>query len=219
MSKFLHEDLRHLTLIAQLLAAPSVLAQDAGGSAVVEHTFLNQGRYSHRIGVSVFDKQFDNDVNFLGQQIGADVRSRPVSLRYDGEWLRDTSCFGFHVAWLRNLTSGSNNSAEAYTAARAGAEPNWDAWQADAFMDLRVGAGWLRVNLDWGYVLDGVGRVESGARADDDYAFSETAAPSEALVSMSLKRGGFRTITGGIAERNPARYRQRPGDHHRRPGR
>ncbi len=41
----------------------------------------------------------------------------------------------------------------------------------------------------------------------DDYAFSETAAPSEARVSMSLNRGGFRTITGGIAERNPARYR------------
>ncbi len=41
----------------------------------------------------------------------------------------------------------------------------------------------------------------------DDYAFSETAAPSEAQVSMSLNRGGFRTITGGIAERNPARYR------------
>lgn len=41
----------------------------------------------------------------------------------------------------------------------------------------------------------------------DDYAFSETAAPSEARVSMSLNRGGFRTITGDIAERNPARYR------------
>ncbi len=41
----------------------------------------------------------------------------------------------------------------------------------------------------------------------DDYAFSETAAPSEAQVSMSLNRGGFRTITGDIAERNPARYR------------
>ena len=120
-----------------------VTGQGTVAGAVVEHTLLNQGRYSHRIGVSVFDKQFDNDVNFLGQQIGADVRSRPVSLRYDGEWLRDTANFGFHLAWLRNLTSGSNNSAEAYTAARAGAKPNWDAWQAGAFMDLRVGEGWL----------------------------------------------------------------------------
>lgn len=41
----------------------------------------------------------------------------------------------------------------------------------------------------------------------DDYAFSETAAPSEARVTMSLNRGGFRTITGGIADRNAARYR------------
>ncbi|MCC5884912.1 MAG: FecR domain-containing protein [Gammaproteobacteria bacterium] len=41
----------------------------------------------------------------------------------------------------------------------------------------------------------------------DDYAFSETAAPTEARVSMSLNRGGFRTITGGVAERNPASYR------------
>lgn len=120
-----------------------VTGQGKVAGAIVEHTLLNQGRYSHRIGASVFDKQFDNDVNFLGQQIGADVRSRPLSLRYDGEWLRDDGNFGFHVAWLRNITSGSNNSAAAYTAARAGADPNWDAWQAGAFMDLRVGEGWL----------------------------------------------------------------------------
>ncbi|MCC5886953.1 MAG: FecR domain-containing protein [Gammaproteobacteria bacterium] len=41
----------------------------------------------------------------------------------------------------------------------------------------------------------------------DDYAFSETAAPTEARVSMSLNPGGFRIIAGGIAERNPASYR------------
>ncbi len=43
--------------------------------------------------------------------------------------------------------------------------------------------------------------------AVDDYGFSDAAAPSEAQISMSLNRGGFRTITGGIADRNPARYR------------
>lgn len=41
----------------------------------------------------------------------------------------------------------------------------------------------------------------------DDYAFSETAAPRDVRVSMSLNRGGFRTITGDIAERNQAGYR------------
>ncbi|MCC5884911.1 MAG: ShlB/FhaC/HecB family hemolysin secretion/activation protein [Gammaproteobacteria bacterium] len=120
-----------------------VTGQGTVVGAVVEHTLLNRGRYGHRIGASLFDKQFDNDVNFLGQQIGADVRSRPVTLRYDGEWLRDDGNFGFHVAWLRNVTAGSNNSSAAYTAARAGAKPGWDAWQAGAFMDLRVGQGWL----------------------------------------------------------------------------
>ena len=41
----------------------------------------------------------------------------------------------------------------------------------------------------------------------DDYAFSETAAPSEVRVNMSLNRGGFRTMTGSIPARNPASYR------------
>lgn len=41
----------------------------------------------------------------------------------------------------------------------------------------------------------------------DAYAFSEAAAPSEMQVGMSLNRGGFRTITGGIADRNPSSYR------------
>lgn len=120
-----------------------VTGQGTVVGALIEHTLLNQGRYAHRIQASLFDKDFDNDVDFLGQQIGADVRSRPLSLRYSGEWLRDDGNVGFHVAWLRNLTAGSNNSSAAYAAARAGAKPTWDAWQAGAFMDLRVGEGWL----------------------------------------------------------------------------
>lgn len=120
-----------------------VTGQGTVVGGVIEHTLLNRGRYAHRIQASAFDKQFENSVDFLGQPIGADVRTRPVSLRYDGEWLRDDGNMGFHIAWLRNLPQGSDNSAEAYEAARAGAATDWDAWQAGAFMDLRFGEGFL----------------------------------------------------------------------------
>lgn len=120
-----------------------VTGEGTVAGALVEHTLLNRGRYGHRVQASLFDKQFENSVDFLGQQIGADVRTRPVSLRYDGEWLRDDGNIGFHIAWARNLPHGSENSAAAYTAARAGAETDWDAWQAGAFLDLRFGEGWL----------------------------------------------------------------------------
>mgnify|MGYP005842432751 CR=1 FL=1 len=120
-----------------------VTGQGTVAGAIVEHTLLNRGRYGHRIQLSLFDKQFENSVDFLGQEIGADVRTRPVTLRYDGEWLRDDGNVGFHIAWLRNVPQGSDNSADAYTAARAGAETDWDAWQAGVFLDKRLGEGWL----------------------------------------------------------------------------
>lgn len=41
----------------------------------------------------------------------------------------------------------------------------------------------------------------------DEYSFAETAPPAQTRVTMSLTRGGFRTITGAIAERNRRAYR------------
>lgn len=41
----------------------------------------------------------------------------------------------------------------------------------------------------------------------DEYSFTETAPPATTRVTMSLNRGGFRTITGAVAQRNRAAYR------------
>ena len=41
----------------------------------------------------------------------------------------------------------------------------------------------------------------------DDYEFEETAPPQRSRSSMSLRRGGFRTATGRIADRNRSAYR------------
>lgn len=111
--------------------------------ATWRHSLLNIGRYNHRIQLQLLDKAFDNDIDFLGQPIGTDVRSRPVSLRYEGEWVLDEANVGFHLAWNRNLEWGADNNTTAYAESRVGAEPDWSTWTAGAFVDRRLGGPWL----------------------------------------------------------------------------
>lgn len=118
--------------------------------ATFRHSLLNRGRFGQSLEISLYDKDFDNDVDFLGQPIGNDVRSRPIGLRYEGEWTFDAANVGFHLAWNRNLSSGRNNDAATYAASRAGADVDWSTWTASAFADRRIGAGpWLlRARVD-----------------------------------------------------------------------
>ncbi|MCC5884927.1 MAG: ShlB/FhaC/HecB family hemolysin secretion/activation protein [Gammaproteobacteria bacterium] len=111
--------------------------------ATWRHSLLNVGRYNHRVQLQLLDKAFDNDIDFLGQPIGADVRSRPVSLRYEGEWVLDEANAGFHLGWHRNLKWGPDNDRESYEASRTGASPGWSTFTAGGFVDRRLTGAWL----------------------------------------------------------------------------
>ncbi len=84
-----------------------------------------QGNYRQIATLSVADKLFDSDVDFSGEDIGADVRSRPLRLDYQGEIKHDTATTQFNIAALGNLSGGSLNDDAAYAAARTGAQQSW----------------------------------------------------------------------------------------------
>lgn len=87
--------------------------------------FAKRGGYSQEVAISVFDKLFENDVFFQGQQLGADVRSRPLGLRYGGELEKPGYQIEFFVRGQVNLPGGSRNDDLFYGLSRLGAKSDW----------------------------------------------------------------------------------------------
>jgi len=83
--------------------------------------------YRQRIYVDLSNKIFDNDVDFIGTEVGVDVASRPLSVSWQLEWDRLSSTGRFNAAYASNLSGGSLNTDEAYAASRVGAPQDWDA--------------------------------------------------------------------------------------------
>ncbi len=102
------------------------------------------GGYRHSAMLEIDDKLFDNEVDFSGTPIGVDVRSRPLSLQYVGDWDGDKLSISFYGGYYRNISGGSFNNRLAYAATRSGADDNW--WA------IRVG-GEARYNLPKKYML------------------------------------------------------------------
>jgi len=87
--------------------------------------FAKRGGYSQEVAISVFDKLFENDVFFQGQQLGADVRSRPLGLRYGGELEKPGYQIEFFIRGQINLPGGSRNDDLFYGLSRLGAKSDW----------------------------------------------------------------------------------------------
>jgi hemolysin activation/secretion protein len=111
--------------------------------AIFDHSFLSRGRYRHGIRASIVDKQFDNSVDFLGQEIGTDLRSTPVSVTYQGGWVNESASAGFTVGVDRNIPWGRNNDQDAYELSRAGADTDFMTLKLSGFLDYRLGGPWL----------------------------------------------------------------------------
>jgi hemolysin activation/secretion protein len=91
------------------------------------HPFQASGSYNHRLVVTVSQKDFDNDVRVLGNPIGSDVASQPLSVRYQGSWLKPGRQTGFSLDLVSNIVGGNNNDDASYAASRAGARADWSA--------------------------------------------------------------------------------------------
>ncbi|MEQ8661632.1 MAG: ShlB/FhaC/HecB family hemolysin secretion/activation protein, partial [Gammaproteobacteria bacterium] len=94
------------------------------------HELIGVGRYRHSVTLGLQDRLFDTGLSnaLTGTPfptISTKVRSRPISLRYDGgyNW-RDTS-LDFYVDFTQNLSFGGHNRASSYARVRRPADPAW----------------------------------------------------------------------------------------------
>lgn len=108
------------------------------------HTFQDHGIYQHEVEIGYEDKLFENGLAFNGQPLAgiADVRTNPVSLTYRGRLVGVRNIFGFELTGVSNQPGGSDSDAAAYTANRAGADPQWSAVRYAFEYSHRFGNDW-----------------------------------------------------------------------------
>lgn len=90
------------------------------------HTFRNIDNYRHRFTLGIEDKLYENDINFLNTPIGVDVRARPLTVSYWGEWRLERANLNYQVSYAHNLGGGSKNNDAVYAMSRFNAEQDWD---------------------------------------------------------------------------------------------
>jgi len=102
------------------------------------------GDYSHKVTIGLQDRLFENDStwNDVPDPNWVDVRSRPVSLRYNGGLEKASVSTGFYVEYAKNLVCGADNDKKAYDKTRAEADPHWDAFRFGADLDYTLPKNW-----------------------------------------------------------------------------
>lgn len=92
---------------------------------------LRRGNLNHQWSVNFQDRDFTNEV-FLTGVAGAaslvpDVRSRPVTVQYDGDYRTERLNAAFYAGVAKNLAGGANNNDFIYNLSRSGAKTDWAA--------------------------------------------------------------------------------------------
>jgi hemolysin activation/secretion protein len=109
----------------------------------LDYAFLPVGFYTHKLTAGFQSRLFENDTVFELEDIGIDVRSTPVSFRYDGRWERARGNGGFFVEYARNIEAGSDNDDITYALTRPGAEPAWQGLRYGADLELNFLENWM----------------------------------------------------------------------------
>lgn len=107
------------------------------------HSLGAEEGYYHELRLGITDKRFDNDVRFEGVQLATDVRSLPLGLQYALESESDRGNWQISLQWNLNLPWGSHNDQLSYSANRAGAERDWQAWRSHGRLEQALGERWL----------------------------------------------------------------------------
>jgi hemolysin activation/secretion protein len=114
--------------------------QVSGAGAVfgarLNHNFPRFGHYDSQLVLGLDRKEFRNNIDFAGQQLGGDVTVDPLSLSYVGQWTAPAGHVNFYLTGVRNIPGGSQASDSNFTAARSGASSSYGL--------LRYGVGFTR---------------------------------------------------------------------------
>ena len=128
------------TINSGTVAAGLLDLQVSGAGAVFgvhfNHDLPRIGHYDSQLVLGLDRKEFRDDIDFQGEQLGGDVTVDPISLSYVGQWAVPVGAFNFYLTGVRNIPGGSQASDADFTAARSGSTSSYGL--------LRYGAGFNR---------------------------------------------------------------------------
>lgn len=96
----------------------------------------------HSVALGIESRYFDNSVLATGAELGADVGSTPVSLRYQGRVEPAWGGVGLYLEYAANLAAGRGNNDDAYDAVREGANIRWNRLAYGGDVVYRFAEGW-----------------------------------------------------------------------------
>jgi len=101
------------------------------------------GLVSQNVSLALDDRYFKSDVGFQGIALPSSVvGSRPLSLRYAVQHAQAEGSIGAQVEYVHNLRGARADDDLAYSTARVGADPNWNAWRYGIDASYSFSGGW-----------------------------------------------------------------------------
>ena len=151
----------HSNVNSGTITAPTYSIDVSGkGTALGLHYNQNLtriGNYEHKLMVGLDYRAYENDVNFLGIQLGHDVTVHPLSLTYTGKWTFDLSRAGFYLTGLQNLPGSwdSRDEGADFERARAGAPRGYSLLRYGANLSYVFPGDWqTRASMNGQYTND-----------------------------------------------------------------
>jgi len=137
-------------------------SMDVSGKGTILGIHYNQnlnriGNYEHKLTLSLDYRAYENNVDFLGNQLGNNVTVHPVSLTYAGTLAVDKVNAGFYLTDLQNLPGrwDGRDTAEDIEKARPGAPRGYNIFRYGANLSYAIGADWqTRVQFNGQYTND-----------------------------------------------------------------
>jgi hemolysin activation/secretion protein len=102
------------------------------------------GAYEHKVTLGLDYRAFENNVDFLGFQLGNNVTVHPVSLTYAGVLSFDKLNAGFYLTGIQNIggTWDGRDDASNFENARTGAPRNYNMLRLGANLGYAPGGDW-----------------------------------------------------------------------------
>lgn len=127
----------------------------SGGGEFVGVAFKRQlrgaGRYRHTFAAGLQDRLFDTAIATSATGlplpgISTKVRSRPVSLRYDGGYNWASTSLDFYFDFTQNMSFGGHNNERDYARVRLPADPDWKVVRFGSLVTHRLPRDYLALS-------------------------------------------------------------------------
>ena len=166
------------------------------------HNLTGPGEYSSSLAAGLEQKAFQNNVDYIGVQLGNDVTVHPLSLTYFADWTLPASRTSYYVTVVGNIPGGDHGNDSDFARLRTGATAGYGLLRYGLSHIRPLPADWqLRVALNGQISRDSLVPGEQfgagGAASVRGYMERVISDDQGAMVNLELYTPGLCGSRGG----------------------